>query len=185
MTSSISKAAEARMQKAVETLKNELAKLRVGRAHPNLLDKVKVPYYGNDTPLNEIARINVEGARTLVVNPYEKNLVAAIEKAIRTAELGLNPTTVGQTIRVPLPALTEARRKEFVKLVREEGEKARVAVRNVRRDANDEFKNLLKDKQISEDELRRSEAAIQKITDKFIAEIDKAITDKEADLMEV
>lgn len=181
----ITRDAEMRMQKSIEALKTELAKLRAGRANPSLLEQIKVSYYGNDTPLSQIANITVENARTLMVTPWEKNMVQAIEKAIRTADLGLNPATAGTVIRVPLPALTEERRKELIRLVRDEIEQARVSIRNVRRDANNEFKNLLKDKKISEDEERRAQTNIQKATDKFIAEIDKMLTTKEADLMEV
>lgn len=185
MTQQITKDAETRMHKCLEVLRGELAKLRAGRAHPSLLDQIKVPYYGNDTALNQVASISVENSRTLVVSPYEKSLLQAIEKAIRTSDLGLNPASAGTVIRVPLPALNEERRKELIRLVRDEGEKARVSVRNVRRDANNELKNLLKDKKISEDDERRAQANVQKLTDKIIEEIDKALTAKEADLMEV
>lgn len=181
----ITKDAEGRMLKSIESLKLELSKLRAGRANPSLLEQIKVPYYGNDVPLNQVANVTVENARTLIVSPWEKTMVQAIEKAIRTSELGLNPATAGQTIRVPLPALTEERRKELIRLVRDEVEKARVSVRNVRRDANNDFKNLLKDKNISEDDERRAQANIQKITDKYIAEIDKIFSAKETDLMEI
>lgn len=179
------KEAEARMVRALEALRNDLGKLRAGRAHPSLLESLKVPYYDNDAPLNQIANITVENARTLLITPWEKSMVAAIEKAIRTSDLGLNPATSGNVIRVPLPALTEERRKELIRLVRDEGEKARVSVRNIRRDANNEFKELLKAKQISEDEERRSEANMQKTTDKYIAEAEKILAAKEADLLEV
>lgn len=185
MISDINKDAENRMKKSIESLKHELAKLRTGRAHPSLLDQIKVNYYGTDTPLSQVANISVENARTLMVSPWEKSLVQAIEKAIMTSELGLNPASQGDVIRVPLPALTEARRKELTRIVREEGEKARVSVRNVRRDANHHFKELLKDKTVSEDEERRAQDSMQKLTDKFIAEVDKIVKEKEKDLMEV
>lgn len=179
------KNAEMRMQKSIEALKAELAKLRAGRANPSLLEHIKVSYYGNDVPLNQVANVTIENARTLMVTPWEKSMTQAIEKAIRTSDLGLNPATAGTVIRIPLPSLTEERRKELIRLVREETEKARVSIRNVRRDANTEFKNLLKDKKISEDDERRAQTNMQKITDKFIAEIDKLLENKEKDLLEV
>ena len=185
MTNQVTKDTETRMQKSIESLKSELAKLRAGRANPSLLEHIQVPYYGSDMPLNQVATINIENARTLTVSPWEKNLMAAIEKAIRTSDLGLNPSTSGNMIRVPLPALSEERRKELIKLVKEEGEQAKVSVRNIRRDANNEFKNLLKDKKISEDEERRAQTNVQKMTDKFIEEVDKLLEIKEKDLMEV
>ncbi len=185
MINQVSKDAEQRMLKCVDVLKNELSKLRAGRANPSLLEHIKVPYYGNDVPLNQVANVTVENARTLMVTPWEKNMVSVIEKAIRVAELGLNPSTAGHVIRVPLPQLNEDRRKELIKLVRDEAEKARVSIRNVRRDANNEYKNLLKDKKISEDEEKRAQAIIQKHTDKFIEEVEKLIIMKESDLMEV
>lgn len=185
MIDNIKQDAEARMKKSIETLQSELAKLRTGRAHPSLLEHVMVPYYGNDTPLNQVANVTVADARTLLVTPWEKGLVSAIEKAIMTAGLGLNPATSGAAIRVPLPALTEERRKEMIKLVRGVGEDSRVAVRNIRRDANNDFKELLKKKVMTEDEERRAQDNIQKLTDKFIAEIDKMLAAKEADLMEI
>lgn len=185
MINQVSKDTEQRMLKCVDSFKNELSKLRAGRANPSLLEHVKVPYYGNDVPLNQVANITVENARTLVVTPWEKNMIAVVEKAIRVAELGLNPSTSGNIVRVPLPALNEDRRRELIKLVRDEAEQARVSIRNVRRDANTEFKNLLKDKKISEDEEKRAQAIIQKHTDKFIEEVEKLIAVKEADLMEV
>lgn len=185
MIDQINKNAQAKMAKSLESLKTELIKLRAGRANPALLEKIQVNYYDNEVPLSQVASIVVENARTLKVTPWEKNMVAPIEKAIRTAELGLNPMTAGNDIRVPLPALTEERRKEMIKLVKDECEKAKVSVRNVRRDANNELKTLLKDKKISEDDERRAQTAIQKITDKFIEDIDKAMAAKEADLMAV
>lgn len=174
---------EQRMRKCIDALKQELIRVRTGRASTGLIEHIKVPYYGNDTPLNQVANITVEDARTLSVTPWEKDLVAAVEKAIRSADLGLNPMTAGNVIRVPMPQLTEDRRKDLIRIIREEGEKARVAVRNVRRDANSGIKELVKAKTISEDDERRSETEIQKVTDKIIADIDKMITDKEAELM--
>lgn len=179
------KESEIKMKKAIESLHSELAKIRTGRAHPSLLDGVMVVYYGNPTPLNQVAAINVGDARTLVVAPWERNLIPAIEKAIITAGLGLNPASVGETIRVPLPALTEERRKSLIKLVRASGEQAKVSVRNVRRDANAHLKDLLKGKKISEDDERRAQDKVQQLTDKFIKEVDHALEVKEADLMEV
>ena len=173
------------MQKSIEALHHELGKLRTGRANTGLLDSIVVPYYGNDTPLNQVANISVGDARTLLVTPWEKNMGAAIEKAIRASDLGLNPASVGDLLRVPLPPLTEQRRKDLIKVVKAAGEKARVAVRNQRRDANNTIKDLQKDKSIGEDEQKRAEEKIQKITDGFIADIDKTIVAKEADLMEV
>lgn len=177
--------AEVRMKKSVENLSQELLKLRTGRAHPSLLDSITVLYYGNPSPLNQVANITVEDPRTLAINPWDKSMIQAIEKAIRTSDLGLNPATAGTVIRVPLPPLTEERRRDLVKHVKAMAEEARVAVRNVRRDANNHTKDLLKAKQISEDEERRGEDAVQKLTDKFIAEIDKQVASKEAELMQV
>lgn len=174
-----------RMQKSMESLKTELTKLRTGRAHTSLLDHVKVESYGNYMPLNQVATINVENSRTLTVTPWDKGMVGPIEKAIMTAELGLNPSTAGTVIRVPLPALTEERRKDLTKVVREEAERARVSVRNIRREANNDVKELLKAKDITEDDERRAETAVQKITDEFIAQIDKMAADKEKDLMAI
>lgn len=185
MLNQIIKDAENRMVRSIESLKTELTKLRTGRAHPSLLDHIKVPYYGNDTALNQVANVTVENARTLAVTPWEKTLTAAIEKAIRTSDLGLNPTTAGTVIRVPLPALTEDRRKELLRVVRDEGEKARVSIRNVRRDANAQVKDLLKEKKISEDEEHRAQTNMQKITDKFIEEVDKLLTTKEEELLTI
>lgn len=185
MINEITKDAEHRMLKSIDALKADLAKLRAGRAHPSLLEHIKVSYYGNDTPLSQIANITVENPRTLLVTPWEKNMVAPVEKAIRISELGLNPATAGHIIRVPLPSLNEERRKELLRLVRDEVEKAKVSIRNVRRDANNDCKDLLKEKKISEDEEHRAQAHIQKLTDKFIAEVDKILTTKESDLMSV
>ncbi len=177
--------AEERMKKSLEALHNNLGKLRTGRANIGLLDPVRVSYYGSETPLSQVASITITDARTLTVTPWEKGMMQAIEKAIIAANLGLNPSSVGgQSIRVPLPPLTEERRKDLIKIMRSEGEDARVSVRNARRDANNHLKDLLKEKMISEDEEHRSQDNIQKLTDKFIADIDKTLSNKEADLME-
>ena len=177
--------AEQRMRKSIESLQQNLIKMRTGRAHPSLLDQVNVSYYGNDTPLSQVANVGVADARTLSISPWEKGLIPAIEKAIYNSGLGLNPVTTGDMIRVPLPALNEERRKEFIKIVRNEAEEARIAVRNIRRDANHHSKELLKAKEISEDDDRRAQDDIQKQTDKFIAEVDQLLASKEAELMEV
>ncbi len=182
---SIKQAAEQKMRKSIESLQQNFIKMRTGRAHPSLLDQVMVPYYGTDTPLTQVASVNIGDARTLLIVPWEKNLIPAIEKAIYASGLGLNPVTAGDNIRVPLPPLNEERRKEFIKIVRSEAEDARVAIRNIRRDANTQLKELLKAKTISEDEERRGEDDHQKLTDKFIAEVDKLLTTKETELMEV
>lgn len=179
------KAAMARMAKSIEALKHELVKIRTGRAHTSLLDHITVPYYGNDVPLNQVASVTVLDPRTLSVTPWEKNMVAAVEKAIRASDLGLNPATVGTVIRIPMPPLTEERRRDMIKVVRHEAEGARVAIRNIRRDSNNELKHLLKEKQISEDQERRAQDEIQKLTDKYIAEVDKVLAVKEAELMEI
>jgi ribosome recycling factor len=185
MIADIYKGAAERMAKSIESLKTELTKLRTGRAHTSLLDHITVDYYGNPTPINQVANVNAIDARTLSVTPWEKSMVAAVEKAIMTSDLGLNPATVGTTIRVPLPALTEERRRDMTKVVRNEAEGARVAIRNIRRDANADLKDLLKEKMISEDEDRRGQEEIQKLTDKYIAEVEKLLAAKEAELMEV
>lgn len=185
MINEIKKDAKLRMEKSVESLKHELTKIRTGRAHPSLLDHVMVSYYGAEMPLNQVASITVSDARTLAVTPWEKGMVQPIEKAIMTADLGLNPATAGQVIRVPLPPLTEERRKELVKVVRGETEEARVAIRNIRRDANSDIKELLKEKEISEDQARDAESEMQKLTDQFIAEAEKLLAAKEAELLEV
>lgn len=174
-----------RMHKCVHSLKVELGKIRTGRAHAGLLEHISVSYYGNNTPLNQVANISVENSRTLVVTPWDKGAVASIEKAIRESELGLNPATAGTVIRVPLPALNEQRRKELIKVVRDEAEKGRVAVRNVRREANTDIKEKLKIKEISEDDERRLETEIQKVTDLTITEIDKILEAKEAEILEI
>ncbi|MBP9722961.1 MAG: ribosome recycling factor [Gammaproteobacteria bacterium] len=173
------------MERSILALKHEFTKIRSGRANPALLENVLVSYYGNDTPLKQVANIVVEDSRTLMVTPWEKNLVQAIEKAILTSDLGLNPATSGSAIRVPLPALNEERRREMVKITRNEAENAKVSVRNIRRDANNLAKELLKAKKISEDDAKRAEDSIQKLTDKFIKEIDQLLSHKEAELMEV
>jgi len=179
------KEAEVRMQKSIESFKHEMSKLRTGRAHPSLLDHVRVEYYGNETPLSQVSNVTVGDARTLVVTPWEKRMIPAIEKAILSADLGLNPATSGDIIRIPLPALTEQRRKDLIKVLKNEAENARVSVRNARRDANNALKELLKKKEIAEDEERRLMDNVQKITDKYIAEIDSLLVVKEADLMAI
>jgi ribosome recycling factor len=185
MIDDIKKDAETRMGKSVDSLKSELTKLRTGRAHTSLLDHIMVEYYGSQVPLNQVANISVSDARTLTVQPWEKPMVQKVEKAILESDLGLNPATSGENIRVPLPALTEERRKDMIKLVRQEGENARVAIRNIRRDAISDFKILLKEKEITEDEEHKAEEDIQKLTDKYIARVDEALDIKEKDLMEI
>ena len=177
--------ANERMGKSVAALDDAFKRVRTGRAHPSLLDNVTVSYYGSDTPLSQIANISVEDGRTLVVSPWEKSLIPDVEKAIMKSDLGLNPSTTGDLIRLPMPALTEETRKELIKVVRGEAENSRVAVRNIRRDANGDLKDLLKEKEISEDEEHKAGDDIQKITDRFIADIDKCLVAKEADLMEI
>lgn len=176
---------QTKMQKSIESLKHDLAKLRTGRAHPSILEGLTVEYYGTPTPLNQVASITVSDSRTLTVTPFDKAMVAAVDKAIITSELGLNPATAGQVIRVPLPPLTEERRLTLVKQLKASAEESRVSIRNIRRDANNHIKNLLKDKKITEDEERREQDNIQKITDKHISEIDKIVQEKETDLMHV
>ncbi len=185
MISDIQKDAEARMQKSIEALKTELTKIRTGRAHPSLLNHITVDYYGSEVPIGQVANIAVEDARTLAVTPWEKPMVAAVEKAIMTSDLGLNPSSAGTVIRVPMPPLTEERRRDLTKVVKNEGEQGKVAVRNIRRDANSDIKGLLKEKDISEDEARSAEDSIQKITDKYIAEVDKLVAAKEQDLLSI
>jgi len=185
MIDDIIKDSESRMQKSIESLKGELAKVRTGRAHPSLLEHIIVDYYGNDTPLNQVANIGVEDARTLTVTPWEKPMVQAVEKAIMKSDLGLNPNTAGSVIRIPMPQLTEERRRDLVKVVKHEGENAKVAIRNIRRDANSDFKMLEKEKEISEDEERKGQEDIQKITDKYVKAIDDTVAVKETDLMKV
>jgi ribosome recycling factor len=185
MTADIQKRTSERMKKSIESLKHEFAKIRTGRAHPSLLEHVRVNYYGNEVPLSQVANVTAEDSRTLAVTPWERNMIPVVEKAILTSDLGLNPNTTGAVIRVPLPALTEQRRKDLAKVARGEAENARVAVRNIRRDANSEFKSALKDKQISEDEVKRGEELIQKLTDQHIKEIDGLLEEKEKDLLAI
>ncbi len=179
------KDSDTRMRKSIESFKTEISKLRTGRAHPSILDHIRLDYYGSELPINQVANITVSDARTLTITPWEKKMVQVIEKAIMNSDLGLNPATTGEIIRVPMPALNEERRRELIKVVRTEAESARVGVRNVRRDANAELKELLKAKQITEDEERRLGEDIQKLTNKFVAEIDALTTTKEADLMAI
>lgn len=185
MINDLKKDAEERMKKAVDALGNNFNKIRTGRAHPSLLDTIRVNYYGNESPLNQVATIGIEDARTLTVTPWERNMVPEVEKAIMKSDLGLNPSTAGTVIRIPMPALTEETRKGYIKQARQEAEHARVAIRNIRRDVLADIKELLKEKEISEDEERRAQDDIQKLTDRQIAEVDKALTAKEADLMEI
>ena len=185
MIDEIIKDAEVRMGKSVESLKTELTKIRTGRAHPSLLDQIQVDYYGAATPIKQVANVAVEDSRTLSVTPWEKDMVQKVEKAIMSSDLGLNPATAGTVIRIPMPPLTEERRRDLVKVVKQEAENARVAIRNIRRDANSDSKDLLKEKEISEDEERKAEENIQKVTDSFVAKIDQVLADKEAELMEV
>lgn len=185
MIDDIKKTAEQKMRKSIEALKSDLAKVRTGRAHTGILDHVTVDYYGNPTPIPQVANVTLIDARTIGVSPWEKKMAGAIEKAIRDSDLGLNPGTQGEMVRVPMPALTEERRRDLTKIVKSEGENARVAVRNVRRDANTQLKDLLKKKSIAEDEERRAQEDIQKLTDRHIAEIDKTLQAKEAELMAV
>jgi len=185
MIADIKKTTEQKMHKSLDALKADLSKVRTGRAHAGLLDHVTVDYYGNPTLVNQVANITLIDARTIGVQPWEKNMVSKVEKAIRDADLGLNPSTNGDLIRVPMPMLTEERRRDLIKVIKSEGETAKIAVRNIRRDANNTLKEALKKKEIAEDEERRTQDEIQKLTDRFIAEIDKALAAKEADLMAV
>ena len=185
MIAELKKNTETKMKKSLEALKNDLGKVRTGRAHTGLLDHVTVDYYGTETPLTGVASVSLLDARTIGITPWEKKMVGAIEKAIRDSDLGLNPATMGDTIRVPMPALTTERRKELVKVVRGEADNTRVAVRNLRRDANHHLKEALKDKEISEDDERRAQDDIQKLTDRHVAEIDKMLQQKEAELLAV
>src|SRR3990167_9572144 len=181
MLNDIKKSAEQKMQRALEVLKNDLGKVRTGRAHAGFLDQVMVEYYGNMVPISQVGNVGLADARTITVQVWEKNMFAKVEKAIRDSDLGLNPSNSGDLIRVPLPALTEERRRDLIKLVRNEGEAAKVSIRNVRRDANDQLKKLLKDKDISEDDERRAQDEIQKLTDRHVVEVDKALQAKESD----
>jgi ribosome recycling factor len=185
MIADVKKTAEQKMKKTLETLKADLGKIRTGRAHTGILDHIVVDYYGTATPVPQIGNVTLIDARTIGVTPWDKKMAPAIEKAIRDSDLGLNPSTMGETVRVPMPALTEERRKDLIKVVRHEGETARVAVRNVRRDANNHLKELLKQKKVAEDEERRAQDEVQKLTDRHIAEIDKLLQQKEADLMAI
>lgn len=184
MINEIRKDADSRMEKSVEAFKNQISKIRTGRASPSILDGIMVEYYGSATPLRQLANVTVEDSRTLAINLFDRSLGSAVEKAIMSSDLGLNPNSAGSVIRVPLPPLTEERRKDLIKVVRGEAEQGRVAVRNVRRDANDKVKALLKDKEISEDEDRRSQEDIQKMTDAYIKLLDAALADKEKELMD-
>jgi ribosome recycling factor len=185
MLNDVKKNAEQKMQKSLEVLRANLGKIRTGRAHTGLLDHVMVEYYGSMVAINQVANVTLGDARTLNVQAYEKNMTAKVEKAIRDSDLGLNPATNGDVIRVPMPMLTEERRRELIKVVKSEGEDAKVSVRNVRRDANDALKKLVKDKEISEDDERRAQDDVQKITDKYVAEIDKMLQAKETEMMAV
>jgi len=185
MINDLKKDATDRMQKCVLALSNELKKIRTGRAHPSLIEHIKVDYYGTDTPMSQVARITVEDSRTLVVTPFDKGAVANVEKAIMKSDLGLMPNTAGSVIRVPMPPLTEERRRDLTKVVSKEAEGAKVAVRNVRRDVNNSLKEALKEKLISQDEERRAQDDVQKLTDKYVAEIDKVLAEKEKELMQV
>ncbi|MFI2810557.1 MULTISPECIES: ribosome recycling factor [Microbulbifer] len=185
MIEDIKKDAKVRMSKALDALGSNFNKIRTGRAHPSILDGIHVSYYGADAPLSQVANVNVEDARTLSVTPWEKNLVPEIEKAIMKSDLGLNPSTAGTVIRIPMPMLTEETRKNFIKQAKSEAETARVSIRNIRRDALADVKALVKDKEISEDDERRASDDIQKITDKFVSDVDAALAAKEKDLMEI
>jgi ribosome recycling factor len=185
MISDVKKTADQKMHRSIETLKADLAKIRTGRAHTGLLDHIHVDYYGTSMPLSQVANVTLADPRTIGVQPWEKKMIPVVEKAIRDSDLGLNPATSGDLIRVPMPPLTEERRRELIKVVHKEAEAAKVAVRNVRRDANEQLKKLSKDKQCSEDEERRAHEDLQKLTDRFVAEIDKLLQAKEADLMAI
>ena len=181
----VKKNAQERMTKSIETLRSDLAKVRTGRAHTGILDHIMVDYYGSPTPLTGVANVTLIDARTIGVQPYEKKMLSTVEKAIRDSDLGLNPSTFGELVRVPTPALTEERRKEMVKLVKSEAEDAKIAVRNIRRDANEQLKKMVKDKTASEDDERRSSDEIQKLTDKFVTDIDKMVAEKEKEVLTV
>lgn len=185
MIDDIKKDAAERMSKSADSLRHDLAKIRTGRAHPSLLDHLRVSYYGSDVPINQVANIAVEDARTLTVTPWERTMVQAVEKAIIQSDLGVNPNTAGTVIRVPMPPLTEERRRDLQKIARQEAEQARVAVRNIRRDANHELKELVKEKLISEDDERRGQEIVQKLTDQFVKEVDQILEEKEQDLMAI
>jgi len=185
MIADVKKTADQKMRKTLETLKSDLGRIRTGRAHAGLLDHIIVDYYGTPTPIPQVANVTLIDARTIGVSPWDKKMAGAIEKAIRNSDLGLNPATMGETVRVPMPSLTEERRKELIKVVRHEGENARVAVRNVRRDANNHLKELLKQKKVAEDEERKAQDEVQKLTDRHIAEIDRQLQQKETELMAI
>jgi len=185
MLSQIKQDTRIRMNKSLEALRHELAKIRTGRAHPSLLEHVHVEYYGNEVPIGQAASVSVEDSRTLSVSPWDKNMVKPIEKAILSSDLGLNPNTAGQVIRIPLPPLTEERRKELGKVVHNEGEHAKIAIRNIRRDANHQIKELLKEKAISEDDERRAETDIQGVTDLAVSKVDEIVAEKEQELLEI
>lgn len=185
MTEAIKVNVSEKMQKSLDSFKSDLAKVRTGRAHTGLLDHIVIDYYGSMVPINQVAGVNLGDAKTINVQPYEKSMAGKIEKAIRDSDLGLNPATSGDLIRVPMPTLTEERRRDLIKVVRTEAESAKVAMRNIRRDANDSLKKLIKEKEISEDDERRSQDEVQKITDKFIAEIDKLLQTKESELLAI
>ncbi len=185
MIEDIKKDALGRMKKSAVALEHELAKVRTGRAHPSLLDHITVSYYGSEVPLNQVANVNVEDSRTLAVTPWEKGMVQPVEKAIMKSDLGLNPNTAGSVIRVPLPPLTEERRRDLIRVVKQEAEQSRIAIRNIRRDANSDLKDAAKEKMISEDDQRRGEEEIQKLTDQYTAKVDKLLEQKEEDLMSI
>ena len=185
MIADLKKSAEQKMQKTVDALKHDYQKVRTGRAHTGLLDHIQVDYYGSMMPINQVANVTLADARTIAVQPWEKKMVQVVEKAIRDSDLGLNPATSGDVIRVPMPPLTEDRRKELIKVVRHEAENARIAVRNIRRDTNEHLKKLLKDHEVAEDDERHAQVDVQKLTDRYITEIDKVLQGKEADLLAV
>jgi ribosome recycling factor len=185
MIDEIKQDASTRMDKSIDALKSEMSKIRTGRAHPSLLDHLTVEYYGSEVPFSQVANIGIEDSRTLTVTPWEKDMVPVLEKAIMNSDLGLNPASAGTVIRVPMPALTEERRKDLVRVVRAEAENSRVAIRNIRRDANSDFKDLLKEKEISEDEARKAEEDVQKLTDQHIALVEEVLVAKEKELMEI
>jgi len=185
MINDIKSTAEQKMQKALEVLKNNLGKIRTGRAHAGLLDQVMVEYYGNMVPISQVGNVGLADSRTITVQVWEKPMLAKVEKAIRDSDLGLNPSNSGDMVRVPMPPLTEERRRDLIKVVKGEGEDGKVSVRNIRRDANDHLKKLLKDKEISEDDERRAQDDVQKLTDRYVAEVDKLLQVKEADLMAI
>lgn len=185
MIDDILKDTELRMEKSIESMRGDMAKIRTGRASPALIDHLSVDYYGTATPINQVANVSVQDARTLAVQPWEKNMVPVVERAIMEANLGFNPVTAGDLIRIPMPALTEERRVEMVKVAASEGESGKVAIRNIRRDANSDFKALLKEKEISEDDEKRAEASVQGLTDKYVAMVDEIVKEKEAEIMKV